>query len=193
MKNIFRLLATAALSLATFAVHAEEGAGWFDRAKNEVVRTWDRGTTEYYATFRTWHLPWAYTEEQNKQYQNWPPGLGIGRGYYDEKGNWHGLVAIGFQDSHFKPEWAVAYGWKTYWQAPADVRVGLGYMAGLTARTDIGHYTPVPLILPAVSAEYGKLAIEGVYVPGGRGYGNVLLMWAKWHTDDRRILGMGKP
>lgn len=168
---------------------AEENAGWVDRVRNELGETWRFGTTEYYATFHTTHLPWAYTEDQNKQYQNWPPGLGIGRGRYDEKGNWHGLYAMGFQDSHFKPEWVVGYGWKTYWQAPGDLKLGLGYTAGLTTRTDIGHYTPVPLILPVVSAEYGKFAVEGVYVPGGKGNGNVMLFWLKWHTDSKSLFG----
>ena len=48
-------------------------------------------------------------------YQNTPIGLGYGHGRFDDKGNWHGLYALGFQDSHFKPEWMAGYGWKTYW------------------------------------------------------------------------------
>ena len=106
MKSALALLAGAGAGLVSVSPPcAAEEPVWFTSAKAELAETWQRGNTEYYATFRTWHLPWAYTEDQNKQYQNWPPGFGIGRGYYDEKGNWHGLYAMGFQDSHFKPEW----------------------------------------------------------------------------------------
>lgn len=196
MKNTLRLLlaVAAALVLGQPASAQENKPGWFEQAKNEVSQTWQLGTTEYYATFRTWHLPWAYTEEQNKQYQNWPPGFGIGRGYFDDKGDWHGLYAMGFQDSHFKPEWNVGYAWKTYWQGPGELRFGLGYTAGLTARTDYGHYFPVPMILPIASADYGKkVSVEGAYVPGGKGFGNVILFWAKWHTDSNSIFGLSAP
>ena len=64
-------------------------------------------------------------------------GFGIGRGYYDQKGNWHGVYAMGFQDSHFKAEWVVGYGWKTHWQVLGDLNVGLGYTAGITTRSAV--------------------------------------------------------
>ncbi|MDP1651266.1 MAG: lipid IV(A) palmitoyltransferase PagP [Rhodocyclaceae bacterium] len=189
MRSALPLLAIATALAVGQPARAEETAGWVDRVRNELDETWRFGTTEYYATFHTTHLPWAYTEDQNKQYQNWPPGFGIGRGHYDAKGNWHGLYAMGFQDSHFKPEWVLGYGWKTYWTVPGDLKLGLGYTAGLTTRTDIGHYTPVPYLLPTVSVDYGKLSIEGAYVPGGNSNGNVMLFWLKWHTDSKSIFG----
>jgi hypothetical protein len=189
MKRAILITAAALVPLIAAPAHAEETTGWFDQVRKELDDTWRLGTTEYYATFRTWHTPWAYTEEQNKQYQNWPPGFGIGRGHFDAKGNWHGLYAVGFQDSHFKPEWVVGYGWKTYWNPIGDIKVGLGYTAGLTTREDIGHYTPIPIILPVVSADYGKLSVEGAYVPGGKGFGNVMLLWLKWRTDSKSLFG----
>jgi hypothetical protein len=190
MKNAIRLFAAAAAFTASVPALADElTPGFFDRARTEVTDTYRLGTTEYYATFRTWHMPWAYTKEQIDRYQGWPPGFGIGRGRFDDKGNWHGVYAMGFQDSHFKPEWIAGYGWKTYWQAPGDVRLGLGYTAGLTARTDIARYTPVPILLPIVSADYGRLSVEGTYVPGGKGYGNVMTLWLKWRTDSKSIFG----
>lgn len=189
MRSALPLLAIATALAIGQPVLAEEKAGWGERVRNELDETWRLGTTEYSATFHTWHMPWAYTDTQNKQYQNWPPGFGLGRGYFDAHGDWHGLYAMGFQDSHFKPEWAVGYGWKTYWQIQGDLKFGLGYTVGATTRADIGHYTPVPYILPIVSVDYGKLSIEGVYVPGGNGNGNVMLMWAKWHTDSKNFFG----
>lgn len=189
MKNFFRLLAISGALVAGQPVCAEGNTSWTDRAWNEVGDSWRLGTAEYYATFRTVHLPWAYTEAQNKQYQNWPPGFGIGRGHYDPRGNWHGLYAMGFQDSHFKPEWAVGYGWQTYWQAGSGVKLGLGYTAGLTTREDIAHYTPIPYVLPMVSVAMNKFSIESIYVPGGGGHGNVMLFMAKWHTDSNSLFG----
>lgn len=187
--SLIRLLAIAAVFACSHAARAQDAPGFLDRVRSELGETWRLGNTEYYATFRTWHTPWAYSDEQNKHYQNWPPGFGLGRGRFDEKGNWHGVYAMGFQDSHFKPEWIAGYGWKTYWQAPANIRLGLGYTAGITTRTDVYHYTPVPLILPIVSADYGKLSVEGAYVPGGKGFGNVMLLWFKWHSDSKSFLG----
>ncbi|HZV54161.1 MAG TPA: lipid IV(A) palmitoyltransferase PagP [Rhodocyclaceae bacterium] len=183
------LMVVAVLAAGQPAYADDQQSGWFDRVRDELGETWTLGTTEYFATFRTWHAPWAYTQDQNKHYQNWPPGFGLGRGRFDNRGNWHGVYAMGFQDSHFKPEWIAGYGWKTYWQAPGDIRLGLGYTAGITARTDIGHYTPVPLLLPIVSVDYGKLSVESAYVPGGKGNGNVFLIWAKLHSDNKSLFG----
>lgn len=187
-RSIFALAAALALARPPAAV-AGDPPGWLEAARSEVEETWRRGTTEYYFTFRTWHTPWAYSEEKNSQYQNWPPGFGIGRGHFDDKGNWHGLYAMGFQDSHFKPEWVLGYGWKKYWAGPWDTRLGLGYTAGLSARADIGHYVPFPIILPIASADLGNVSLEAAYVPGGKGYGNVMLLWVKWRSGANHIFG----
>jgi hypothetical protein len=189
MRKLFHAIAAAGALLLSQASAADDEPGWLDQAWNELDETWRQGTTEYYATFRTWHTPWAYSDEQNSQYQNWPPGLGIGRGRFDEKGNWHGVYALGFQDSHFKPEWVVGYSWKKYWQGPGSIRLSLGYTAGVSTRADIGHYTPFPIILPIASADFGKISVEGAYVPGGKGFGNVMLLWLKWHSDSKSIFG----
>jgi len=186
---LFRFLVLTLALGAGLPARAEDAHGWFDAVNNELRETWQLGTAEYYATFHTTHMPWAYTEAQNKEYQNWPPGFGVGRGHFDRRGNWHGLYAMGFQDSHFKPEWAVGYGWQTYWQTGFGLKLGLGYTAGLTTRTDIGHYTPVPYVLPMVSLARDKLSLESVYVPGGGGHGNVMLFMVKWHADNKGLFG----
>jgi len=175
----------AVLALAAPLAAAEDKAGLIDRVKSELKLTYELGHTEVYLPIHTFHAPWAYTEDQIKHYQNSPPGFGLGVGRYDDKGDWRGLYAMGFQDSHFKPEWIAGYGWKTYWQLPADLRFGLGYTAGFTTRADYGHYTPIPLILPIASIDYRTLSLEGAYVPGGKGNGNVFFVWAKWRTDGR--------
>jgi hypothetical protein len=174
------LLAVAVASQTS----AEEQPGWFDQAWNEVAQTYRGGTTELYLPFHTLHAPWAYTKDKIDQYQNWPPGFGNGRGLFDDKGNWHGVYVMGFQDSHFKPEWIAGYGWKTFWQVGSEARLGLGYTAGVTTRADYG-YVPIPLLLPIASVEYRSLSLETAYVPGGKGNGNVFFMWAKWRVDGK--------
>jgi len=185
MKPLLRYGIAGALAAAASLSCADDQPGWIERARTELKLTYDLGHTEIYLPFHTWHAPWAYSEEQVKHYQNWPPGFGIGRGRYDDKGDWRGVYAMGFQDSHYLPEWIVGYGWKTYWTLGSDYRVGLGYTAGFTTRADYGHYTPVPLLLPIASLDYRTVSIESAYVPGGKGNGNVFFMWAKWRTDGR--------
>ena len=186
-----RLIVLSLLASLSVSVRAEEGNPWYDRAWQRVTDAYYLGNTEYMATFRTWHPHGIYTEDQIKSYQNWPFGLGVGRGRYDDKGDWHGVYVLGFQDSHFKPEWLVGYGWKTHWQLGADTRVALGYTAGVTTRADYGNYTPVPLLLPIASIEHGRYSIEGAWVPGGRHFGNVVLFWFKMRTDNKSLLGIG--
>jgi hypothetical protein len=155
--------------------------GWLDRVVDEVTTTARDGTSEIYFPVRTYHMRWAYTKEKIDSFQEFPLGLGYGRGRLDEQGNWHGLYAMGFQDSHFKPEWLAGYGWKTYWRLSENTRFGLGYTAGFTARSDLGSYTPVPVILPIGSIDYRETSLEAAYVPGGKGFGNILFFWLKWH------------
>jgi Antimicrobial peptide resistance and lipid A acylation protein PagP len=184
-----RILYSALAGLATIAVTsqawADDQPGWFDQAWNEVAQTYRQGSTELYLPFHTLHAPWAYSKEKIAEYQNWPVGFGNGRGLFDDKGNWHGVYVMGFQDSHYKPEWIAGYGWKTYWHLGSDARLGLGYTAGFTTRADYGNYMPIPLLLPIASADYGKFSLESAYVPGGKGNGNVFFMWAKWRLDGK--------
>jgi len=177
------------LLLAAPALAADTGGlpGWLtqaiDTAANEVATVAHQGTAEFYLPLHTYHMRWAYTREKIDSFQENPYGLGYGRGYFDAKGNWHGLYVMGFQDSHYKPEWLAGYGWKTYWHPTDNLKLGLGYTAGITTRSDIGHYSPVPLILPIGSIEYRTTALETAYVPGSQGNGNILFFWLKWHTD----------
>ena len=87
---------------------------------------------------------------------------------------------MGFQDSHFKPEWLVGYAWKTYWRLGGEIKGGLGFTVGVTTRADYSHYMPVPLIFPVGSIESGRWSLDGAYVPGGKGNGNVMFFTNKW-------------
>lgn len=181
MKTPIQLLAAIATIAAAVPAHAEDAdKGWYQTAKDNVSNTWEQGSHELLIPTYTWHLPFAYTQEKIDQYQNYPYGLGYGRGRIDDKGNYHGVFAMGFQDSHFKPEWMLGYVWKTYWMLGSETKAGLGFVTGLTARSDYSRYLPIPFILPAASIEYGRLSLEAAYVPGGEGNGNVVFFTTKW-------------
>ncbi|MDR2878098.1 MAG: lipid IV(A) palmitoyltransferase PagP [Chromatiales bacterium] len=158
------------------AASAELSDVWIPRWKH----IWADGNSELYLPFKTYHMRWAYTREKIDSYQELPFGLGYGRALYDEKENWHGLYAMGFQDSHFKPQWMVGYGWKAMCGSRSSWNAGAGYTVFFASRTDIANYIPFPSILPIASFGYKKLSIEGAYVPGGKGNGNVVFMWGKW-------------
>ncbi len=186
MHNFLRTLAMACGLLVALPAHPALAAdttllGWLDRVVDEVTTTAQEGTSEIYFPVHTYHMRWAYTKEKINNYQENTLGLGYGRGRFDEQGNWHGLYAMGFQDSHFKPQWLAGYGWKTYWRLSENTRFGLGYTAGFTTRSDLGHYTPIPVILPIGSIDYRETSLEAAYVPGGKGFGNILFFWLKWH------------
>lgn len=141
--------------------------------------TWEQGRPEVYLPLYTYHMRFAYSRQKIDRFDETPHGIGVGKGYYDTGGDWHGLYAMGFHDSHFKPEYIAGYGNKTFWRPTDDVRLGLGYTVFLTTRSDIGHYFPVPGVLPVASVEYRRLSLESAYLPGGKGYGNVLFFWTK--------------
>ena len=54
-----------------------------------------------------------------------------------------------------------------------------GFTVGVTARSDYS-YIPFPAILPLVSVEYRRLALQATYIPGGHNNGNVLFGWLRW-------------
>ncbi len=153
---------------------------WFRRVWDPVAYAYEHGDWEFYLPFATYHSRGTYTQEQIDSYQERPPGFGIGKGYYNEKGNWEGVYAMGFQDSHFKPSYTVGYGWQAIWRPGADVRLGLGYVAGLMTRADVANYVPFPIVLPTASLAYKNFSVAATYVPPGADAGNVLFLWAKW-------------
>jgi LPS-assembly protein len=158
----------------------DDGRPWYQRAWAPVANAYDKGSLEFYLPLMTYHMRSFYTAEKIATYQERPKGFGVGRGMYNDKGDWEGVYGFAFQDSHFKPMYMAGYGWKSMWRPSEDTRLGLGYVAGLMARTDIMGYKPFPLALPLASVSYKSFSLEGTYVPGGKGFGNIFFIWAKW-------------
>lgn len=170
-----------AVANADEAQPKQPNTSFLDRASQRLATTWNDGQTELYLPLHAHHLRMAYSREKVDGFNENAEGLGIGRGAYDQDGDWHGLYVMGFRDSHFQPQYMAGYGYKTYWKLDGELKAGLGYTAFLTTRSDIGHYTPIPGILPIASLEYRKVSLDATYVPGGKGFGNILFFWGKYH------------
>jgi palmitoyl transferase len=170
-------LTLTALTGVAYAEDIASSDSWYSRAVQQVESTWNEGQPELYLPLDTYHMRFAYSQEKIDAYDETPLGLGVGKGVYDQNGDWHSLYVMGFHDSHFKPEYIAGYGYQTFWNLSDKLKFGAGYTAFLTTRTDIGHYTPIPGILPIVSLEYQKFSVDASYVPGGEGYGNILFCW----------------
>lgn len=156
------------------------GSAW-DTAGQHLSDIWHKGDIELYVPFWSYHLPFAYSAEKRASYTEYPAGGGIGKGRYNESGNWEGIYAMEFQDSHGKPMYMGGYGWVPTWRPINDqFKIGAGVTAFLFMRSDIGNYAPIPGVLPAATIGYGPLDVQVAYIPGGQGNGNVLFWWAKY-------------
>lgn len=179
-KNTLLLIAMAILSDPAMA-YAEEviDNSLWEKASNVLSQTWQSPDYELYIPVNTWHNRSAYSDEKIDSFNERPWGLGAGKYRYDEDGDWHALYAMAFMDSNNDLQPVAGYGFEKIWRPADDVRLGVGYAVGLTARQNI-HYLPIPGILPLVSVEYKSIAVQSTYVPGGNGYGNILFTWLRW-------------
>ena len=150
--------------------------------RTELSQTWQSPDVELYVPINTWHNRHYYESEDVDDFNERPWGLGAGKYRYDEDGDWHGIYAMAFLDSHREIEPIVGYGFQKVWRASENVRLGLGYTLGVTIRQDF-DYVPMPLLLPLFSVKYKQVALQSTYVPGGQGHGNVLFSWLRWELN----------
>lgn len=156
------------------------GKAW-DTAGKHLSDLWNKGDIEVYVPFWTYHLPFAYSPQQRSDYTEYPAGGGLGKGWYNESGNWEGVYLMAFQDSHGKPMYMGGYGWVPTWNPINEKsRIGVGATVFMFMRSDINYYAPTPGILPMATIGYGPVDVQVAYIPGGEGYGNVLFWWAKY-------------
>lgn len=153
---------------------------WFKGFCLRLNQTWTQGNNEIYFSGYAWHNRYTYIPEKIKTYNETAWGGGLGKGYYDEYNNWHGLSAIAFLDSHKNLEPAVGYSYLKMFHFTDHARFGIGYTLLITARRDILNYVPIPGILPWATLSYRSLALSATYIPGSIGTGNVLFVVGKW-------------
>ena len=182
------VLATAALGRSAFAdsvaastqTASASQSSWSGSGWKHLQDIWELGGYELYAPVYTYHMPYAYTQELLRSYNDFPVGGGLGKGRYNERGNYEGLFALEFADSHSKPEYEGGYAWIATWHPFAsDFRAGAGMIGFITARSDIRRYTPFPGVLPIASMGWWKLDVQATFIPGGKNNGNVLFSWVK--------------
>ncbi len=147
---------------------------------HRLHQIWYDGNTELYLTGYAWHNRYTYSAERIDTYNELAWGGGFGKGFYDEDGDWHGLSAFAFLDSHSKLEPAVGYGFIKTAHLNENTRVGIGYSILVTARSDILHGIPFPGALPWITLNYRRATLAATYIPGGAGAGNVLFIIGKW-------------
>lgn len=153
---------------------------WFKPACETLHQTWTEGRNELYFTGYAWHNRYLYSKERIDTYNELAWGGGLGKSYYNKKGDWNGLYAFVFLDSHKNPDPFVGYSFVKMKHFNEDVHAGLGYGVFVTARPDIFHNIPFPGILPLLTLGYKRFTLTATYIPGAAGAGNVLFLFARY-------------
>jgi len=180
-KGKSRLICILVLLLGSITVSADDqvsNSAWAT-ARETLSQTWQSTHYELYLPIDTWHNRSYYSAEKINGFNEQPLGLGIGKYQFDENENWNALFVMTFQDSHRNWEPVGGYAYQKIWRPADDLRLGAGYAVGLTIRHEM-HYLPLPGILPILSVEYKRIAVQSTYVPGGEGHGNILFTWIRW-------------
>ncbi|STX30144.1 Rcp protein, confers resistance to cationic antimicrobial peptides and promotes intracellular infection [Legionella beliardensis] len=177
------LICCLTTSYAEAVEHCVNWPYWFKGACQRLYQTWEEGNTELYLSGYAWHNRYTYSSKKIKTYNEQAWGGGLGKGFYDEDGDWHGLSAIAFLDSHKNLEPVVGYVFLKMAHFNENLRFGVGYTVLVTARPDLFHNIPFPGILPWSSLSYYRLTLSATYIPGASGAGNVLYLIGKWTFD----------
>lgn len=165
-------------------VFAESDESWYQSMSRHVADTWKEGNIELYLPLITYHMPFAYSKEQRENFTEQPLGLGIGKGRFNYKGNYEGMLLMAFQDSHGKLEYLAGYSWIPMWSFQHDIKAGVGAMGFVSARSDFLHYIPFPGVLPVASVSYKNMSLQTTFIPQlGPVSGNVIFAMLKWTFD----------
>lgn len=151
----------------------------FKSVSNLFDNIWNKGKVEAYIPSYAWHNRYLYSKERVVRYNENPWGFGLGKSYYDKDGDWHGIYAFGFLDSHKNLEPILGYAFLKVLHINEKANIGGGYALLVTQRPDINDGIPFPGALPWVSASYGKVTFVATYIPGSRDIGNVLFLITK--------------
>jgi len=153
---------------------------WFKASCLRLHQVWTEGDNELYLPAYAWHNRYTYDPRKIPRYNENPWGGGLGKSFYDEDGDWHGLYAFAFLDSHKNVEPVVGYAFLKELHFNENTRAGAGFGLLVTARPDIFHNIPFPGALPWVSFGYRKASLSMTYVPGSKNAGNVLFVILKY-------------
>jgi palmitoyl transferase len=152
----------------------------FKCIRHRLQQIWQEGDNELYIPTYAWHNRYMYPKRKLGTYNENPWGGGLGKSFYDEDGDWHGLYAFAFLDSHKNVEPVVGYAFLKELHLNENTRIGGGYGLLITARPDILHNIPFPGALPWAAVSYRRLSLAATYIPGAHGVGNVLFVITKY-------------
>lgn len=160
------------------------GAQW-DKAVISVQDTWRDGEVELYVPVLTHHMRFNYDQDKLDDYNEFPAGIGLGKGRYNDSGNFEGMYAMGFLDSHSNPSFMAGYALIPTWTLlSSEVKFGVGVTGFLMSRSNYLNGLPFPGVLPVASISYKNVAVQAAYIPSRRrNDGNVLFVWGKWTFD----------
>lgn len=139
---------------------------WPKHFMHRLHQIWCEGNNELYMTGYAWHNRYTYPPERIGTYNEQAWGGGLGKGFYDEDGDWQGLAAFAFLDSHKNIEPAGGYVFIKMLHVNENARIGAGYSFVVTQRRDIFNGIPFPGALPWMLVSYRRLAIGVTYIPG---------------------------
>jgi lipid IVA palmitoyltransferase len=143
-------------------------------------QAWTEGSNELYLTGYAWHNRFQYSKKKIATYNENAWGGGLGKGFFDEHGDWHALYAFAFLESHQKVEPIAGYAFLKTFHINETASTGIGFTVFLTARPDIFHGLPFPGALPWAGFNYRRISLLATYIPGSQNIGNVLFMLAKY-------------
>lgn len=153
-------------------------SGWIDRAIDHVEEVWNTGRSDLYVPFHAHHVRSNYSDEDIREFREQTWGLGYGRSRYTAEGNWEGVYGMAFLDSNSDIEPIIGYGYQWVLGPANGLHAGGGYTALVTARARFAHYFPIPGVLPMASMGYNKVNLNGTYVPGANGFGQIFFFWS---------------
>lgn len=170
-------------SLNTYSEVQKDSSHWHSFFKplcQRLKQIWTEGNGELYLSGYAWHNRYIYSSEKIRSYNEKAWGGGLGKGFFDEKGNWHGLYAFAFLDSHKNVEPAAGYAYLKVAHLNNDLKAGIGYTVLITGRPDLNKGIPFPGALPWASIFYKKTTLAATYIPGFNNNGNVLYLLVKY-------------
>ncbi|MDF1677767.1 MAG: lipid IV(A) palmitoyltransferase PagP [Legionellaceae bacterium] len=153
---------------------------WLKPVCVRPYQTWTEGDNELYLTGYAWHNRFRYPEHKLGTYNENAWGGGLGKGFFDENGDWHGLYAFAFLESHSKVQPIAGYAFLKTLHINETSSAGIGFTVFITARPDILNNAPFPGALPWAGINFHRLSLLASYVPGARGVGNVLFVLGKY-------------
>lgn len=171
---IVLLLAISGMGIASTGAAADVQTGM-----ETLKDIWSNGKTELYIPLRTHHIRSAYDPGKIASFNENPWGLGLGKGLTDGAGNWRGLYAMAFRDSHNDLEPTAGYAYLKKLGNAGNFHVSAGFTGFVTAREDIYHYLPIPGVLPLASLEFHKASLMTTFLPGRHNNGNIFFIFMK--------------